>query len=244
MPTTPSGVRRRAFVSLPNLLSNARTILGTASAGSALADVRADAYGHGLFAVADALAGFGVAGFIVSSDTDRAVLAARHGDSIIRIAEPDPEDAARAVLGTSFYGLTASEHRTMPALRLVAEAVAVKTVAAGRGVSYGYTYRTTSATTLVLAGLGYADGIPRIASNRAPVFVAGTRARVTGRIAMDQFVVDVGGGPASVAVGDDVVLFGDAVRGEPTVVEWAHATGLRPEVIVAGLGPRIERVYE
>lgn len=240
-----SGLRRRAYVSLDAIALNASTLLGDDTFGSAVADVRANAYGHGLTAVASMLLQHGIAGFIVSSQADRDSLSrlaetAGVGDRIIRIGQPTADDAVLQVLGPALYGLASSDH-VFPALRLVAEAVAVKSVSAGRGVSYGYTYRTTSRTTLVLAGLGYADGVPRIASNRAPVLVGGTRARVTGRIAMDQFVVDVG--QTAVDVGDDVVLFGDGQGGEPTVLDWSQATGLRSEVIVAGLGPRIQRTY-
>lgn len=237
-----SGLRRRAYVSLDAILLNAAALLGDVAFGSALADVRANAYGHGLVPVASALARRGIAGFVVSSQAEQAKLAnhADVGHCIIRVGEPMADDTALKILGPALYGL--SEDRLSPALRLVAEAVAVKSVSAGRGVSYGYTYRTTSQTTLVLTGLGYADGVPRVASNRAPVLVGGKRARVTGRIAMDQFVVDVG--DSTVSVGDEVVLFGDGRNGEPTAADWAEATGLRSEVIVAGLGPRIQRMYE
>lgn len=241
MPITARGVRRRAFVSTETIVANARSIAGVHGLESAVADVRANAYGHGLIPVAEALAASGVAGFMVSNATDRQRLADHVGDCFIRVSEAGDQDHADVTLGPAAYGLTVSQLPLMPALRLIAEAVAVKTVAADRGVSYGYTYRTSEDTTLVLAGLGYADGVPRIASNRAPVLIAGKRGKVTGRIAMDQFVVDIG--ESTVTVGDDVVLFGDADRHEPTVLDWAAATGLRPEVIVSGLGPRIQRVY-
>jgi alanine racemase len=240
-----SGLRRRAYVSLDAIALNASRLLGGDAFGSALADLRADAYGHGLTAVASTLLRHGIAGFVVSSQADhdsltRLAETAGVGDRIVRIGQPTARDAALTVLGPALYGLTSSPELS-PALRLVAEAVAVKSVSAGRGVSYGYTYRTASRTTLVLACLGYADGIPRVASNTAPVLVGGTRARVTGRIAMDQFVVDVG--QTAVDVGDEVVLFGDGHAGEPTALDWSQATGLRSEVIVAGLGPRIRRMY-
>jgi len=240
MAATSPGVRRRAFVSVQAIVANARAIAGSASLGSALIDVRANAYGHGVKPVCDALAHAGAAGFVVS-EHEAIEVAERHGNLAIRVGGPDHRDATLTVLGPAVYGLTATQRPLRPALRLVAEAVAVKTVPAGRGVSYGYTYRTSSTTTLVLAGLGYADGIPRVASNLAPVAVNGAMARVTGRVAMDQFVVDVA--ETAVAVGADVVLFGDPTRGEPTALDWAQATTLRPEVLVSGLGPRIERVY-
>ena len=65
-------------------------------------------------------------------------------------------------------------------------------VEAGAGVSYGYTHRTEAATTLGLVGLGYADGVPRLGSNRAELAIDGTRHRLVGRIAMDQLVIDLG----------------------------------------------------
>ena len=241
MPITARGVRRRAFVSTATIVANAAFLAGTRGLESALVDVRADAYGHGLVPVARALAAAGIAGFVVSHADDRERLVGHIGHSAIRVFDADDDGTPVDMLGPATYGLSTPQSSVKPAMRLVAEAVAVKTVAGGRGVSYGYTYHTSAQTTLVLAGLGYADGIPRIASNRAPVVIAGKRGTVTGRIAMDQFVVDIG--ESTVTVGGDVVLFGDGQLDEPTVLDWAEATGLRPEVIVSGLGPRIERVY-
>jgi alanine racemase len=256
MPAHASGLRRRAEISLNAIRSNARLLTEHRAEGTAsdplLADLRGDAYGHGLRAVAEALRDIGVDGFLVSDPVARDTIAAEHAGSLILVARTDrigtapgtdawAADAEYSILGPALYGLATTPAGLRPALRLTAEAVSVKRVAEGRGVSYGYTYRTSGEATLVLAGLGYADGIPRVASNRAPVLVGSTRARVTGRIAMDQFVVDVG--DALPQAGDDVVLFGDAERGEPTAIQWAAATGLRAEVIACGLGPRIERVY-
>ena len=94
--------------------------------------------------------------------------------------------------------------------------------ARGQGVSYGYDYRTERETTLALVPLGYADGVPRQASGAGPGRrSAARRFTVAGRIAMDQFVVDVG--DHSVAVGDEVVLFGDPTLGAP-----AATTGRMP----------------
>ena len=99
----------------------------------------------------------------------------------------------------------------------------MRRVPAGQGVSYGYDYRTDRETTLALVPLGYADGVPRQASGAGPVAIGGRRFTVAGRIAMDQFVVDVGDHP--VAVGDEVVLFGDPTLGAPAADEWADAAG-------------------
>jgi alanine racemase len=116
---------------------------------------------------------------------------------------------------------------------------AVRRVRAGHGVSYGYAYRTDRDTTLALVPLGYADGVPRNASNAGPVTIGGRRFTVAGRIAMDQFVVDVGDHP--VAVGDEAVLFGDPTLGVPAADDWAAAAGTINYEIVTRIGPRVPR---
>ena len=104
-------------------------------------------------------------------------------------------------------------------LTLVGEVVAVKRVPAGSGVSYGYSYRTGTETVLALVGLGYADGVPRLASNRASVWIAGAARPLVGRVAMDQFVVECGDDVPE--VGADAVLFGG--RGDhPSAIDWAE----------------------
>ena len=148
-------------------------------------------------------------------------------------------------LGISIYGLSPFADRTSadlglrPAMTLRAPVAAVRRVPAGHGVSYGYTHRTDRATTLVLVPLGYADGVPRQASGLGPVVIGGRRFTVAGRIAMDQFVVDVGDAP--VAVGDEVVLFGNPTLGAPAAKEWADAAGTIDYEIVTRIGPRVPR---
>ena len=77
-------------------------------------------------------------------------------------------------------------------MRLRSQLVNVKQIPAGAGVSYGLTWTAAAATTVGLVPLGYGDGIPRHASNRAWVGWSGTRVPVRGRICMDQFVVELG----------------------------------------------------
>ncbi|HEV7955957.1 MAG: alr [Microbacteriaceae bacterium] len=150
-------------------------------------------------------------------------------------------------LGIGIYGLSPFDDQSgiefglRPALELSAAIVSVKRVPAGTGVSYGHRYRTTSATTLALVPLGYAEGIPRQASNRGPVSINGRVHRIAGSIAMDQFVVDVG--DASVAVGDRAVLFGDPAAGAPSAEDWATASDTINYEIVTRLGGRLEYRY-
>ena len=148
-------------------------------------------------------------------------------------------------LGIGIYGLSPFSDRTSadlglrPAMTLRAAVAAVRRVPAGQGVSYGYTYRTERETTLALVPIGYADGIPRQASGAGPVVIGGSRFRVSGRVAMDQFVVDVGDAPVS--VGDEAVVFGDPALGAPGAEEWAEAASTINYEIVTRIGPRVPR---
>jgi alanine racemase len=148
--------------------------------------------------------------------------------------------------GIGLYGLPASDQidatalGLRPVMTLAGTVANVRRVPAGEGVSYGFTHRTSEATTLALVPLGYADGVPRAASNRAEVFIDGIRHPVVGRIAMDQFLVDVG--DAAVSVGDEVVLWGDGATGAPTAEEWAAWADTINYEIVTRVGPRVPRI--
>lgn len=153
--------------------------------------------------------------------------------------------------GLALYGLsplpdvTPAEAGLRPAMTLRARVALVKTVPAGHGVSYGHSYHTAADTALALVPLGYADGLPRNSSNIGEVLVGGRRHRIAGRMAMDQFVVDLGGPAAArgVHAGDEVLVFGPGDRGEPTADDWARATGTLNYEIVTRIGPRVPRVY-
>jgi alanine racemase len=126
-------------------------------------------------------------------------------------------------------------------MTLLSEVAATRRVPAGAGVSYDHTWRAPAPTNLALVPVGYADGIPRAASNRAEVTIAGRRRPVRGRIAMDQFVVDLG--DDEVPVGQPVTVFGDPVDGVPSAADWAAWAGTINYEIVTRIGPRVERRY-
>ncbi|WP_105566307.1 alanine racemase [Microbacterium halophytorum] len=152
-------------------------------------------------------------------------------------------DAVR--IGIGIYGVSPVADRTpaelglRPAMTVSTRVAAVRRVAEGHGASYGYRYRAPRETTYALVPLGYADGMPRQASNAGPVSIRGERYRVAGTIAMDQFIVDVGDAP--VEVGDEVLVFGDPATGAPLAEEWAEAAGTIGYEIVTRIGHRVER---
>lgn len=166
--------------------------------------------------------------------------------------EPDP-----AMGNSQTYGL-------QPAMTLQAQLGTVKTVEEGHGISYGRTYLTPNNTSTAIVPLGYADGILRSASGfdmqgarhvnkpGGPVRVEtknGARiVNVSGRVCMDQFIVDLKGDASQLGVleGNTVTLFGPG-RGlefaEPTADDWAEAAGTISYEIMTGIGARVPRLY-
>jgi alanine racemase len=143
-------------------------------------------------------------------------------------------------IGAGLVGIDPSgSTRLRSALRLTAPVVQVRQVPAGVGVGYGHAYVTDRPTVLALLPVGYADGLPRAASGRAVVLVAGRRRPIVGMISMDQAVVDLG--PEPVELGTRAVVFGPGTDGEPTVEEWADWAGTVPHEIVTRIGARVRR---
>ena len=146
--------------------------------------------------------------------------------------------------GIAVYGLSPVPPETfglVPAMTLRSRVALAKRVPAGSGVSYGHVYTTDRETGLALVPLGYADGVPRAATSVGPVLLGGRRRTVSGRVCMDQFVVDVG--DDDVRAGEEVVLFGPGRDGEPTAQDWADALGTISYEVVSRIGARVPRSW-
>ena len=131
-----------------------------------------------------------------------------------------------------------------PAMSLRARISAVKTVAAGEGVSYGLRHVFDRDTVVATVPIGYADGVPRrLFGTGGEVLIHGARRPIVGVVTMDQLMIDCGDVP--VEVGDEVVLIGaqigaagcDAIPAE----EWAARLGTIGYEIVCGISKRITR---
>jgi alanine racemase len=165
-------------------------------------------------------------------------------NSAAALARPDlSRDMVRA--GIAIYGFSPldGDHGDLgliPAMTLTAEVSAVKRVAAGQGVSYGHTWTAPRDTTLGLLPAGYADGVPRLLSNRLRVAIDGSVVPGVGRVCMDQMVVDLGP-DTDVRAGDRAVLFGTGADGGPTATDWADTIGTIDYEIVSGIRGRAVR---
>ena len=153
-------------------------------------------------------------------------------------------EIARA--GLMLYGSAPlpNEQRTLrPALTWKARIALLRTLPAGRSISYGRTFTTPRSLRVATISAGYADGFPRSLSNRgAAVLVGGKRCPVLGRITMDLTMVDVSA-VENPQVGDEVVLLGLQGDEEILAAEVAERAGTIAWEIFTGIGSRVRRVY-
>lgn len=155
-------------------------------------------------------------------------------------------DLARA--GIAMYGMYPSEEvdqqalSLKPALELVSHVSFVKEVEPETPISYGGTFVAPKKMKVATIPVGYGDGYPRSLSNCGDVLIRGKRAKILGRVCMDQFMVDVTGIP-EVAFMDQVTLVGRDGQEHISVEELSQLSGRFPYEFVCCLSKRIPRVY-
>ena len=155
-------------------------------------------------------------------------------------------DLARA--GISTYGMYPSDEvdkkavALKPALSLISHVAFVKTVEPGTAISYGGTFVAQKKMRVATIPVGYGDGYPRSLSSKGEILIHGKRARILGRICMDQFMVDVTDIPGTKFM-DQAVLVGRDGDEEVPVDELARLSGRFNYEFVCCLGKRIPRVY-
>lgn len=127
----------------------------------------------------------------------------------------------------------------IPVMTLKSVVSMVKEINVGDTVSYGRTFTAQRKMKIATVTAGYADGYPRILSNRAYVLINGHKAKILGRVCMDQMTVDISHIP-DVNIGDEVILFGkDLPVNELAVI--ADTIGYE---IVCGISPRVPRIVK
>ncbi len=150
-------------------------------------------------------------------------------------------------VGLGIYGLYPSAEcaaavRLTPALKLTSAISHLGRHEGDERPSYGRRQPLDGESTVATIPIGYADGMPRMLSQRGgEVLIRGRRYPLAGTVTMDQIVVDLGDDEA--AVGDEVVLLGRQGDLEISVDEWAERTDTISYEIVTGLSPRLPRRY-
>ena len=149
--------------------------------------------------------------------------------------------------GIAVYGLSPSEevdaadHDLRPALSLTTEVAFVKHVPAGTPVSYGHRWRAPDEGWLATLPIGYADGVPRLLSDRFDALWRGERRPVVGTVTMDMVHLWCAG--ARPEVGDPVVLLGSQGGQRIRVEDWARTIGTITYELTCQLTPRLPREY-
>ncbi len=150
--------------------------------------------------------------------------------------------------GISTYGLYPSSEVNVthldlrPALELRSHVTFVKEVEPGTAISYGGTFVADKKMKVATIPVGYGDGYSRGLSNQADVLIHGKRARILGRVCMDQFMVDVTD-ISDVKFMDEVVLVGYDGKEHIAVEELSEICGRFNYEFICCLGRRIPRVY-
>ncbi len=129
-----------------------------------------------------------------------------------------------------------------PALQWISRITHLKTLPAGREISYGGTFVTTRETRVATVPVGYADGYRRSLSGKFYVLIRGKRAPILGRVCMDQMMVDVTDIP-DVTPRDQVVLVGRSGDEEITMEQIAAAADSFNYEFVCGISRRVPRIY-
>ncbi len=168
-------------------------------------------------------------------------------NSAAAIEMKDRFDMVRA--GIVLYGLLPSDEVDLspiggvtPVMSLRSHVSRVRAVDAGTPVSYGGTFVTERQSLIATVSAGYADGIPRLISNRGEVIVRGRRAPIVGRVCMDQMMIDATDIP-DVRPGDAVTMFGsdggETITADE-VAAWAQTIGYE---LICSVTGRVPRVY-
>ncbi len=243
---------REALIDTGAIRENAAVLAARAGDRPLLADVAGDGYGHGAVESARAALDGGAVWLGVSTLADAAELRRSGIHAPILASYPvDPRgaedagvtvgsDAEVELAGAALYGLV-SDPELRAAMRVSARVVGTKTIERDEGVSYGYTYRAATRTSLALVALGYADGLDRPASNLGTLWLAGKPRLIAGRVAMNAHVLELGFDSA--AIGDEAVLFGDTNAGEPSALDWAAHLDKDAAEVVSVLGAKLPRRY-
>lgn len=150
-------------------------------------------------------------------------------------------------MGIILYGLYPSHEvdenllKIKPVMEWRAHITHIKELEPGREISYGGTYKTGETRRIATIPVGYADGYPRCLSNKGKVIINGEFAPITGRVCMDQFMVDITGIDAK--VGDTVVLIGKSGSKELSMEEVSESAYSFNYELPCRVARRVPRTY-
>lgn len=150
-------------------------------------------------------------------------------------------------VGLTLYGISPLlEDGSGPAMRSAvsfrSRIARVMTLRPGDSVGYGRTWRADQATRIGLITAGYADGVPRLLSNRGTALVGGQEVPLVGRVSMDHSTIDIST-LVDVGVGTVVTLFGEDGNRRLDIRQLAEEASTIPHQVLTSIGARVARIY-
>lgn len=144
-------------------------------------------------------------------------------------------------VGASIYGYNSrpSSLNLKEAITFKSKIIQVKNILKGEGIGYDYSYIALKDMIIGILPCGYADGVPRILSNRGYAFINNKRCNIIGKICMDQMVIDISN-LQSEDYEKEVTLYGE--KG-PNILDVANLCDTNRNEILSLVSRRLDRVY-
>lgn len=144
--------------------------------------------------------------------------------------------------GILIYGYSPNKlmnlRQIKPCLILKAPIIQINKIHQDSKISYGGSYIAKKGDTIATIQIGYADGLPRVCSNKYSVFLRNQKCKIVGNICMDMCMIDISNLDISPNIGDEVIIFKD----QDDIEDIANITSTINYEIISRLSGRIERI--
>lgn len=137
------------------------------------------------------------------------------------------------------YGDTSGRLGLLPCMRLVTTVSTIKFYEKGTSVSYGRRFVTDRRTRMGVLSIGYADGLPRLISNKCSFYTSDGFVPQRGSICMDMCMAELTDVPAA-EVGSEVEIFGR----NNSILALSDAAQTIPYELLCAVSKRVPRVYK
>jgi alanine racemase len=155
----------------------------------------------------------------------------------------DVSDFTLARPGSGIYGVGGDDKYSKflsLAMTVKSYIIQIKDIDKGKGIGYDWKYVTPRKMKIAILPIGYADIIPRSASEKLYVYINGTKRKVLGTISMDQIMVEAKKGDK---ISNDAIIFGNGVNCPQTIFDIADESDILSLEILCHTGYRINRLY-
>ena len=144
--------------------------------------------------------------------------------------------------GIALYGghfNTKLKNKIKPVIKLKAEILQIKKIKKNQYIGYNQTYRSKNAIIIAILGIGYADGVSRILSNKGYVFYKNIKFRIIGRISMDTITIDITNHNNELKNG----MFLEIINYKYDIEKFATKSKTISNEILTSISNRVKRIY-